>query len=128
MNIAEIQVMSPLLRKSRRESCMQVLRKPHSVAITKEGQLVVCEKGANCITVRTTERVKINTICSVSSSASKKSVFKPLCVGVTHNNHIVVIDSGKQHIQLHKLQLDGKIVSIHQQYCFLGCVKFSVPA
>ena len=31
----------------------------------------------------------------------------------SHDNHIVVIDSGKhQLIQLHKLQLDGKIVNI----------------
>ena len=84
MNIAEIQVTSPLLRKSRKESCMQVLKKLRSVAIAKEGQLVVCEKGADCITVRTTERVKINTICSISSSASKKksrqSSSRSVCV------------------------------------------------
>ena len=47
MNIAKIQVMSPLLRRSRRETCMQVVREPRSVAIAKEGHLVVCEKGAD---------------------------------------------------------------------------------
>ena len=111
LNISEIQVDSPFLRGSRRQTCIQVLRKPRSVAITKEGQLVVCERGADCITVRTSEGVKINTISS--SGFKKQSVFKLLCVGVTHDNHIVVIDSGKhQRIQLHKLQLDGKIVSM----------------
>ena len=111
LNISVIQVNSPFLMGSRRQTCMQVLRKPRSVAITKEGQFVVCEKGADCITVRTSEGVKINTISS--SGLKKQSVFKPCCVGVTHDNHIVVIDSGKhQRIQLHKLQLDGKIVSM----------------
>ena len=110
MNISEIQVNSPFLRGFRRQFCKQVLRKPRSVAITKEGQLVVCERGADCITVCTTVGEKINTINS--SSFKNQSAFKPLCVGVTHDNHIVVIDSGKhQRIQLHKLQLDGKIVS-----------------
>ena len=111
MDIFEIQVNSPFLRGSRRQICKQVLRKPRSVAITKEGQLVVFERGADCVTVCTTEGEKINTIVS-SSGSKKKLVFKPLCVGVTRHNHIVVIDSGKhQHIQLHKLQLDGKIVN-----------------
>ena len=103
-NISEIQVNSPFLRGSRRLICKRVLRKPRSVAITKEGQLVVCERGADCITVCTTEGEIIKTI---SSSGSKK---KPWCVGVTHDNHIVVIGSGK-HIQVDKLQFDGKIVN-----------------
>ena len=111
VDISEIQINSPLLRGSRKQTCKLVLRKPQSVAIAKEGQLVVCEKGSDCVIVCTTEGEKIHIISSVSG-LKKQSVFKPLCVGVTHDNHIVVIDSGKhQRIQLHKLQLDGKIVS-----------------
>ena len=109
--IAKIQVNSPFLRGCRRQMCKQVLRKPRSVAITKEGQLVVFEKGADCITVCTTDGEKINTIRP--SGSKKKSVFKPCCMGITHDNHIVVIDSGKhQRIQLYKVQLDGKIMNI----------------
>ena len=58
----------------------------------------------------TSEGVKINTI----SSIKKKSVFKLLCVGVTHDNHIVVIHSGisiSVFNSTNYIQLDGKIVN-----------------
>ena len=126
-NIIEIQVNSPFLKGSQRQICKLVLRKPRSVAITKEGQLVVYEKGADCITVCSTVGEKINTISS--SSFKKQSAFKPLCVGVTHDNHIVVIDSGKhQCIQLHKLQLDGKIVNTSTIASGVDVSKFQSPS
>ena len=50
LNIAKIQVIYPLLHEVyRRETYMQILREPWSVAIAKEGQLVVCEKGATVL-------------------------------------------------------------------------------
>ena len=57
---------------------------------------------------------RLRTISSLGSS--KKCLNKPCCVGVTHDNCIIVVDSGKQCYRLLKIKMDGNLIAYDHRY------------
>ena len=97
----------------------QILKKPSAMAITTTGDLVVCETASNWVTVLAgDDGKKLNTICSLGSS--KKSLNKPCCVGVTSDNCLIVVDSGRQCYRLLKIQMNGKLILTADELEFLS--------
>ena len=102
-------VNSPFLQENRRQISKQIFSKPSAMAISRTGDLVVCETARDCVTVLAgDDGKKLNMISSLGSS--KKCLNKP-CVGLTPDNCLIVIDSGKQCYRLLKIKMNGKLIS-----------------
>ena len=112
--IAQFYVNSPLLDGDRRRiSKRQSKRKPSALAISETGDLIVCETARDCVSFYASNvRTKLSSISSLGSS--KKCLNKPCCVGVTPDNCIIVVDSGKQCYRLIKIKMDGKLIATAQ--------------
>ena len=108
--IAQFHVGSPFLRGNRRQISKQILRKSSAMAFNGTGNLIVCEYAGDCVTFLAPDDGKKLSSISILSG-SKKCLSKPCCVGVTPDNCIIVIDSGKQSYRLHKIQMDGKLIA-----------------
>ena len=107
---AQLLVNSPFLQENQKQISKQTLSKPSAMAITRTGDLVVCETANDSITfLAGADGKRLNRISSLSSS--KKCLNKPCCVGVTPDNCIIVVDSGKQCYRLLKIQMNGKLIS-----------------
>ena len=107
---AQLLVNSPFLQEDRKQISKQILSKPSAMAITRTGDLVVCETACNWVAVPAgDDGKKLNTISSLCSS--KKCLNKPCCVGVTPDNCLIVVDSGRQCYRLLKIQMNGKLIS-----------------
>ena len=111
--IAQFLVNSPFLQSNRRQISKQILRKPSAMVITKTGDLIVCESAGDRVTILAVDgTLKLSSISLLSGSKKKlQHLSKPCCVGVTPDNCIVVIDSGKQCYRLHKIQMDGQLIA-----------------
>ena len=112
--IAQFYVNSPLLEGNRRRiSRRQTTKKPSDLAISKTGDLIVCETASDCVTIyASNDGKKLSTISSLG--VTKKCLNKPCCVGVTPDNCLIVVDSGKQCYRLIKIQMDGKLIATAQ--------------
>ena len=107
---AQLLVNSPFLQENRRQISKQILSKPSAMAITTTGDLVVCETANDSVTVVAGDDGK--KISSISLlGGSKKCLNKPCCVGVTPDNCIIVVDSGRQCYRLLKIKMNGKLIS-----------------
>ena len=109
--VAELHVNSAFLQGNRKQILKQMFRKPSAMALTGTGDLIVCESAGDCVTILAPNDGKKLSAISLLSGSKKKCLSKPCCVGVTPDNCIIVIDSGKQCYRLHKIQIDGKLIA-----------------
>ena len=109
--IAQFYVNSPLLVGNRTPISKQTIRKPSAMSITEEGDLIVCDAASDSITAyASNDGKKLSTFYSLGGS-KKKCLNKPCCVGVTPDNCLIVVDSGKQCYRLLKVKMDGKLIA-----------------
>ena len=109
--IAQFYVNSPLLVGNRTPISKQTIRKPSAMSITEEGDLIVCDTASDSITAyASNDGKKLSSFYSLGGS-KKKCLNKPCCVGMTPDNYIMVVDSGKQCYRLLKVKMDGKSIA-----------------
>ena len=98
------------------------LNRPNGVAVCDNGDIVVSENGAHCITILNKAGKKVR---SFGTKGAKKGQFTHPCgVAITNDRHILVIDSHR----LQKLTTDGVCVkSVGCSESGSGQQQFNVP-
>ena len=83
------------------------LNKPTGVAITDDGQMIVCGWGGDCITVLDKDGEKIK---SFGTKGNVKGQLEyPLKVAITSKGTLLVADGGNHRLQ--EFTMDGECVS-----------------
>ena len=98
------------------------LNSPWGVVVTKNGETVVAERGAHCITILNKEGKKVK---SFGRNGTKEGQFTyPYGVDISHDGHILVTD---QH-RLQKLTFEGECMkSVGSSKAGSGPLQFNVP-
>ena len=114
--LTRILVSSPLLQavnQKHKVSKHDFTSKFRAFALSKMQDVIVCaDPNSDSIAVFENPAGKWNKLRTISSlGSSKKCLNKPCCVGVTSDNCIIVVDSGKQCYRLVKIKMDGKLVA-----------------
>ena len=114
--LTRILVSSPLLLAVNQRyevSKHDFISKFRAFALNRVQDVIVCaEPTSDSITVFENPAGKWNKLLTISSLGStKKCLNKPCCVGVTPDNCLIVVDSGKQCYRLLKIKMDGKLIA-----------------
>ena len=95
------------------------LNRPHGIAVCDNGDIVVAECGANCITVLNSEGRKVK-----SFGTTEEKLSRPCGVAVSTDGHILATDEHR----LHKLTTDGVCVkSVGSSRSGSGPLQFNYP-
>ena len=99
------------------------LNKPHGIAVCDNGDIVVAENEAHCITTLNKEGKKVK---SFGSKGTKKGQFTcPRGLAITNDGHVLVTDDHR----LQKLTTDGVCVkSVGSSKSGSGRLQFNTPA
>ena len=104
---------------------MSGLKQPCGVLITKNEEIVVAERDANCITILNKEGKKVKLFGTYGTFGTKEGQFtSPSGIAISHDEHILVTD----HHRLQKLTFEGDCVkSVGSGEKGNGPLQFNIP-
>ena len=114
-------ILSPEMR-GKPVNIISGLNKPWGVVVTKNGETIVAENGAHCITILNKEGKKVK---SFGTEGIKEGQFTyPFGVAISHDGHILVTDNHR----LQKLTFEGDCVkSVGSSKAGSGPLQFNTP-